>query len=544
MAAGVRGMERAVCFLCLSLALLRVGGAWPRLRWKCPEGCTCTHDNALCQGTLQVPVGFPPDLVSLSFVRSGISNIEEGNFYQLPRLQLLLFNSNTFTFIRDNAFVGLLHLEYLFIENNTIKLISRKAFRGLKSLVHLSLANNDLETLPVDLFQGLSALGHVDLRGNAFHCDCGLKWLVVWLRSSNTTVESVYCAGPEEFQRRKINDISPKDFSCITTELRLYQTLPYESLSIDAFTYLNEQYVVIAQPFSGRCGFLEWDHVEMVFRSYDNITGVSTVACKPLVIDDKLYVIVAQLFGGSHIYKRDADSKTFVKIQDIEIRKVRKPNDIETFQVEGEWYFVVADSSKAGFTTIYKWNGYGFYSHQSLHLWYRDTDVEYLEIDNKPHLILSSSSQRPVIYQWDKGTKQFVLRTDIPEMEDVYAVKHFKAKDDVFVCLTRYIGDSKVMKWENSMFKEIQRIPSRGSMVFQPLNIDEHRYAILGNDYSLSQVYRYDAKKATFISFQELNVQSPRSFTHLAVDYRDFIFASSFKGKTQIYRHIVIDLSL
>ncbi|XP_069461012.1 leucine-rich glioma-inactivated protein 1-like isoform X2 [Ambystoma mexicanum] len=479
----------------------------------------------------------------LSFVQSGIGKIEERNFFHLPRLQLLLFNSNTFNIIRDNAFVGLLHLEYLFIENNSIKSISRKAFRGLKSLIYLSLANNDLETLPVDLFQGLPALANVDLRGNAFHCDCRLKWLVAWLRNSNTTVEPIYCKGPDEYRGRKLNSMNPRDFDCITTELRLYQTLPYESLSIDAFAYLNEEYVVIAQPFAGRCAFLEWDHVEMVFRSYDNITGVSTVACKPLVIRDKLFVIVAQLFGGSYIYKRDADSQKFVKIQDIENHKVRKPNDIETFQVEGEWYFAVADSSKAGSTTIYKWNGYGFYSHQSLHAWYRDTDVEYLEIGNKPHLILSSSSQRPVIYQWDKGTKRFVRHTDIPEMEDVYAVKHFKVKEDVFVCLTRFIGDSKLMKWASSMFQDIERIPSRGSMVFQPLGINEYRYAILGNDYSLSQVYRYDVAKGTFVSFQELNVQAPRSFTHIAVDNRDFIFASSFKGKTQIYRHIIIDLS-
>lgn len=83
---------------------------------------------------------------------------------------------------------------------------------------------------------------------------------------------------------------------------------------------------------------------------------------------------------------------------------------------------------QAGSTTVYKWNGNGFYSHQSLHPWYRDTDVEYLEISNKPHLILSSSSQRPVVYQWNRGQKQFDRRTDIPDMEDVFSVKHFTVK--------------------------------------------------------------------------------------------------------------------
>ncbi|KAJ7987720.1 hypothetical protein DPEC_G00329420 [Dallia pectoralis] len=42
---------------------------------------------------------------------------------------------------------------------------------------------------------------------------------------------------------------------------------------------------------------------------------------------------------------------------------------------------------------------------QSLHPCYRDTDVEYLEIPGKPHLILARCSQRPVVYRWSKSLK-------------------------------------------------------------------------------------------------------------------------------------------
>lgn len=371
-------------------------------------------------------------------------------------------------------------------------------------------------------------------------------------------------------------------------EFALKKTLVFESISVESFTFGNDQYVVYAQPFSGKCSFLEWDHVNMEFRAYDTIesehhtshllprvqfcsgptkkwlkrsilmpglieqtkfecifvfTGTSTVVCKPMVIDNHLFIIVAQLFGGSHIYKRDNSANKFIKIQDIDILKIRKPNDIETFRVDGEFFFVIADSSKAGSTTVYKWNGNGFYSHQSLHPWYRDTDVEYLDIAGKPHLILSSSSQRPVIYQWSRSQKQFDRRTDIPEMEDVYAVKHFKVKGELFVCLTRFIGDSKVMKWDGAMFTEIQTMPSRGSMVFQPVSIGNWQYAILGSDYSLTQVYQWDTKKSQFVHFQELNVQAPRAFSLVSIDNREFLLASSFKGKTQIYEHLMIDLS-
>ncbi|XP_049552692.1 leucine-rich glioma-inactivated protein 1 isoform X2 [Orcinus orca] len=517
-------LKRIAYCLCLLSALLLTEGKKPA-KPKCPAVCTCTKDNALCENARSIPRTVPPDVISLSFVRSGFTEISEGSFLFTPSLQLL------------------------FIENNNIKSISRHTFRGLKSLIHLSLANNNLQTLPKDIFKGLDSLTNVDLRGNSFNCDCKLKWLVEWLGHTNATVEDIYCEGPPEYKKRKINSLSSKDFDCIITEFAKSQDLPFQSLSIDTFSYMNDEYVVIAQPFTGKCIFLEWDHVEKTFRNYDNITGTSTVVCKPIVIETQLYVIVAQLFGGSHIYKRDSFANKFIKIQDIEILKIRKPNDIETFKIENNWYFVVADSSKAGFTTIYKWNGNGFYSHQSLHAWYRDTDVEYLEIARTPqtlrtpHLILSSSSQRPVIYQWNKAIQLFTNQTDIPNMEDVYAVKHFSVKGDVYICLTRFIGDSKVMKWGGSSFQDIQRMPSRGSMVFQPLQINNYQYAILGSDYSFTQVYNWDAEKAKFVKFQELNVQAPRSFTHVSINKRNFLFASSFKGNTQIYKHVIVDLS-
>lgn len=54
-------------------------------------------------------------------------------------------------------------------------------------------------------------------------------------------------------------------------EFALKKTLVFESISVESFTFGNDQYVVYAQPFSGKCSFLEWDHVNMEFRAYDTI---------------------------------------------------------------------------------------------------------------------------------------------------------------------------------------------------------------------------------------------------------------------------------
>lgn len=59
----------------------------------------------------------------------------------------------------------------------------------------------------------------------------------------------------------------------LPTELVLFDTLPEQSLSIETFVYHDEENLVIAQPFTGRCNFLEWDHVTGKFRSYATING-------------------------------------------------------------------------------------------------------------------------------------------------------------------------------------------------------------------------------------------------------------------------------
>uniref|UniRef100_A0A8C4YNU1 Leucine-rich glioma-inactivated protein 1 n=1 Tax=Gopherus evgoodei TaxID=1825980 RepID=A0A8C4YNU1_9SAUR len=132
-----RPFRRIAYFLCLLCMLLLTEGK-KSVKPKCPASCTCTKDNALCENARSIPTSVPPDVISLSFVRSAFTKIPEGSFLLTPSLQLLLFTSNSFDVISDDAFMGLPHLEYLFIENNSIKSISRNTFRGLKSLIHLN----------------------------------------------------------------------------------------------------------------------------------------------------------------------------------------------------------------------------------------------------------------------------------------------------------------------------------------------------------------------------------------------------------------------
>lgn len=134
-----------------------------------------------------------------------------------------------------------------------------------------------------------------DLRGNSFHCDCKIKWLVDWMEKTNSSVPTVYCASPFEFQGRRIRDLAPRDFNCITAgflkspklmfhqnyeaslglfsaDFAVYQTFPFHSVSVESYEFKDDQFVTFAQPDSGFCGVYVWDHVELVFRRFHNIT--------------------------------------------------------------------------------------------------------------------------------------------------------------------------------------------------------------------------------------------------------------------------------
>ncbi|KAF3818373.1 hypothetical protein GH733_011790 [Mirounga leonina] len=508
---GLRLLALSALGFCL---MLQVSAKRPPKTPPCPPSCSCTRDTAFCVDSKAVPRNLPSEVISLTLVNAAFSEIQDGAFSHLPLLQFLLLNSNKFTLIGDNAFTGLSHLQYL--------CVARSGEMGTRR--------------EEGAWPG-------DLRGNSLNCDCKVKWLVEWLAHTNTTVAPIYCASPPRFQEHKVQDLPLREFDCITTDFVLYQTLSFPAVSAEPFLYSSDLYLALAQPGASACTVLKWDYVERQLRDYDRIPAPSAVHCKPMVVDSQLYVVVAQLFGGSYIYHWDPNTTRFTKLQDIDPQRVRKPNDLEAFRIDGDWYFAVADSSKAGATSLYRWHQNGFYSHQALHAWHRDTDLEFVDGEGKPRLIVSSSSQAPVIYQWSRTQKQFVAQGEVPQVPDVQAVKHFRAGRDSYLCLSRYIGDSKILRWEGSRFSEVQALPSRGSLAMQPFLVGGRRYLALGSDFSFTQIYQWDEGRQKFVRFQELAVQAPRAFCYMPAGDAHLLLAPSFKGQTLVYRHIVVDLS-
>uniref|UniRef100_A0A8C7EF17 Uncharacterized protein n=1 Tax=Nothoprocta perdicaria TaxID=30464 RepID=A0A8C7EF17_NOTPE len=99
----------------------------------------------------------------------------------------------------------------------------------------------------------------------------------------------------------------------------------------------------------------------------------------------------------------------------------------------------------------------------------------------------------------------------------------------------------QVLRWEGSMFRELQRVPARGSLVFQPLSLGGRRLVALGNDLAPSTLYRVGAE-GLLEAAQELLLPAPRAFAALDLGHRHFLVASSLQGATLIYRQVTVDL--
>ncbi|XP_053825177.1 LOW QUALITY PROTEIN: leucine-rich repeat LGI family member 4-like, partial [Vidua macroura] len=482
-----------------------------------------------------------------SLLRWDIEALPQGSFRHLPALTLLLVASGRLGSVGDGAFEGLGALEYLFIEDSQLGSLPPAALRGLRGLQFL------VPSVPAGVWP-TTAWSRCPAASSRT-CPASATWTCAGTRCAVTARCAGCCAGcapapaPEGSARCRaplphlgtpLALLSPRQLQCQRHELRPFQALPFSSLGAEPFALGGHPGVALALPAAGACALLEWDQLGGSFRAHSVVNSSSPVACHPVPLGDTLLLVVAQLGGGSWVWRRSGGpGSAFVRHQALGLGHLRRPHAVAAARLGGHLYLGVADSSKGGTSTVFRWASGGFYPHQTLRPWHRDTHLEFLELGGRAALVVCSAARRPLVYRWSGGG--FVPHTDIPHVPDVYAAKHFRVRGSVFLCLTRFLGDAKVMRWEGSMFREVQQVPARGSLVFQPLVLAGHRYVLLGNDFAPSRVFRL-GPGGHLEPAQDLPAPTPRAFVPVTIGHRHFLVASSFKGATQIYAHITEDI--
>ncbi|XP_062406808.1 leucine-rich repeat transmembrane protein FLRT2 [Sardina pilchardus] len=200
-----------------------------------------------------VPIGLPAELKELRLDENRIADIPEEAFQNVTTLQRLLLDGNLLTDegIAVGTFQELVNLRELSLARNSfttpppmlpgvslVKLnlqenqmtsIPVTAFAGLHRLERLDISNNQLQSLPQGVFDSLVSLRQLSVRGNLWHCDCSIRWVIAWLKSlpSTINVRGFTCQSPERVRGMVIRELTLDAIQCPAgTELEPWPTQP------------------------------------------------------------------------------------------------------------------------------------------------------------------------------------------------------------------------------------------------------------------------------------------------------------------------------
>ncbi|XP_027321931.3 trophoblast glycoprotein-like [Anas platyrhynchos] len=265
----------------LGLALLPLAVPPAAAPGGCPSPCYCVATPELVQCRYErldePPRELPASVHNLSIAGSNLSVLRKAAFTTsrpLPDLRLLRLRHDNIQAIEDMALQGLPALRTLDLSQNPLISVAPGAFSGAPllrtlqlnqallaapleeqlalalrnlSLRRLELAGNRLQELPFALLpagleeldlrnnslqqlaaaelRSLEAPGlrglRVSLGANPLRCDCALRPLLVWLRSSATRVldaRSLRCSGPPPLRGTALLRLRPEGLGCGTSE--------------------------------------------------------------------------------------------------------------------------------------------------------------------------------------------------------------------------------------------------------------------------------------------------------------------------------------
>ncbi|XP_062863769.1 leucine-rich repeat transmembrane protein FLRT2 [Trichomycterus rosablanca] len=187
-----------------------------------------------------VPIGLPEELKELRLDENRIALITDDAFENVTGLELLLLDGNLLTDegLAPGAFQSLVNLKTLSMARNSLMLpppnlptqclvklnlqdnlmneIPLTAFHGLHHLERLDISNNQLQSLTQGVFDGLHSLRQLTVRNNLWHCDCNIKWVILWLKSLPATlnVRGFMCQKPESVRGMVIRELNLEMIQC------------------------------------------------------------------------------------------------------------------------------------------------------------------------------------------------------------------------------------------------------------------------------------------------------------------------------------------
>jgi Chitobiase/beta-hexosaminidase C-terminal domain/EPTP domain/Dockerin type I domain/Beta-propeller repeat len=297
----------------------------------------------------------------------------------------------------------------------------------------------------------------------------------------------------------------------------------------ESFTVNGETYLAVANSNNGSTRNIDSKIYKWNGTAFVEIQAIPTNTAsdwESFTINEETYLAVANYHNGS---TRNIDSKiykwngsAFVEIQAIPTNGAL---DWESFTINGEYYLAVAnyynESTHNIDSKIYKWNGSTFVEIHAI-LTNGAHDWESFTINGETYLAVANYYNESThnidskIYKWNGSTFveiQAILTNggNCWESFEVYGEMYLAVTNGGHDSST-HNTDSKIYKWNGSVFKEVQAIPTNGGEGWESFEIYGERYLAVANTYNdstfniESKIYKWSA-----ITEENQNPNTPSS---------------------------------
>uniref|UniRef100_A0A7N9AZ42 Adhesion G protein-coupled receptor A2 n=1 Tax=Mastacembelus armatus TaxID=205130 RepID=A0A7N9AZ42_9TELE len=101
------------------------------------------------------------------------------------------------------------------LSDNRIGCVTADMFQGLTNLTKLNLSGNIISTMDPTVFQELPSIKLVNFNSDYLSCDCGLRWVPGFFRSSSAWLgDETLCAYPRSLKGKPLRGLRESQLSC------------------------------------------------------------------------------------------------------------------------------------------------------------------------------------------------------------------------------------------------------------------------------------------------------------------------------------------
>ncbi|XP_056022942.1 uncharacterized protein LOC125649430 isoform X2 [Ostrea edulis] len=158
-----------------------------------------------------------------SFSRNRLKTLPARLFDGLDSLEELYLSSNEITEIRSRTFNDLPKVKFIVLNRNLVTRVEVQAFQSLPLLDRVYLDGNQIGELQKNCFLNGTRPTKLYLGSNPLRCDCGMKWLMEFVKTHQITLglenkegDSVatLCNEPETLRGRSVHSLPLTSYHC------------------------------------------------------------------------------------------------------------------------------------------------------------------------------------------------------------------------------------------------------------------------------------------------------------------------------------------